>query len=336
MKKTTCIITLLTIFAAMKAAALPPNFEELTIDATADDLKISVLIATPAQPPRAIVQLVHGMCEYKERYIPFMQFLTEKGYAVVIHDHRGHGKSVKSADDLGYFYKGGYKAAIDDVHAVTAFIKARYPELPLYLLGHSMGSMIVRSYAKRYDNELSGLIVCGCPSYNAGSGIGQRVAAHAAKRHGDHHRSAKIQRLAFGNYNRRIDNPQSPNAWVCSDTAVIARYDADPLCNFTFTANGFYNLFGVMKDAYDRDGWQMARPQMPVWFISGADDPCLISPRKFEAAVENMRKVGYTDVTSRLYPGMRHEILNETEKQTVWDDIAAKLDEWQTQKQPWK
>ncbi len=328
MKNALCLVAFLTIFATMNAAPLPPNFEKLTIDATADSLKISVLIATPAQTPRAIVQLVHGMCEYKERYIPFMQFLTEQGYVVVIHDHRGHGQSVKSADDLGYFYEGGYKAAIDDAHAVTELIKARYPSLPLYLFGHSMGSMIVRSYAKRYDHELAGLIVCGCPSYNVGSGIGQRVAARAAKQHGDHYRSAKIQQLAFGNYNRRFANPQSPNAWVCSDTAVVARYDADPLCNFIFTANGFYNLFGVMQDAYSRDGWQMAHPQMPVWFISGADDPCLISPRKFAAAIENMRKVGYTDVTARLYPDMRHEILNETEKQTVWDDIAAKLREW--------
>lgn len=328
MKNTVCLVTLLTIFA-MKATALPPNFEELTIDATADSLKISVLIATPAQPPRAIVQLVHGMCEYKERYIPFMQFLAENGFAVVIHDHRGHGKSVKSVDDLGYFYEGGYSAAIDDAHAVTTLIKVRYPSLPLYLFGHSMGSMIVRSYAKRYDHELAGLIVCGCPSYNSGSSIGQRVAAHAAKLHGDHYRSAKIQQLAFGTYNRRFDNPQSPNAWVCSDTAVVARYDADPLCNFIFTANGFYNLFGVMQDAYSRDGWQMAHPQMPVWFISGADDPCLISPRKFAAAIENMRKVGYTNVTARLYPNMRHEILNETDKQTVWNDILTQLNAWQ-------
>lgn len=328
MKNALCLVAFLTIFATMNAAPLPPNFEKLAIDATADSLKISVLVAMPAQTPRAIVQLVHGMCEYKERYIPFMQFLTEQGYVVVIHDHRGHGQSVKSADDLGYFYEGGYKAAIDDAHAVTELIKARYPSLPLYLFGHSMGSMIVRSYAKRYDHELAGLIVCGCPSYNVGSSIGQRVAARAAKQHGDHYRSAKIQQLAFGNYNRRFANPQSPNAWVCSDTAVVARYDADPLCNFIFTANGFYNLFGVMQDAYSRDGWQMAHPQMPVWFISGADDPCLISPRKFAAAIENMRKVGYTDVTARLYPDMRHEILNETEKQTVWDDIAAKLREW--------
>ncbi|MGN0187805.1 MAG: alpha/beta fold hydrolase [Paludibacteraceae bacterium] len=304
---------------------------EFLLDATADNLKISVLTTTPNAivVPKAIVQIVHGMCEHKERYLPFMQFLNTCGYVCIIHDHRGHGKSLRSTDDLGYFYDGGYKAMIHDTHAVTTWAKQHFPDLPLYLFGHSMGSMVVRSYTKRYDNELAGLIVCGSPSYNAGSIAGRGVAKLLSLLRGSHHRSAFIQKLAFGNYNKHFGPAQSPNAWICSDPEIVTWYDANPLCNFTFTTNGFYNLFALMRDAYSSKHWAMARPQLPVMFVSGADDPCLISQEKFDQAVSLMRQVGYDNVDSKLYIGMRHEILNEKGKEQVWRDIADTLDTWQ-------
>ncbi|MGM9746566.1 MAG: alpha/beta fold hydrolase [Paludibacteraceae bacterium] len=303
---------------------------EFCIDATADNLKISVLTSEPAADvtPKAIVQIVHGMCEHKERYLPFMQYLNTRGYICIVHDHRGHGKSIRSADDLGYFYDGGYTAMIDDAHAVTAWAKQHFPRLPLYLFGHSMGSMVVRAYTKRYDSELSGLIVCGSPSYNAGSIAGRGVAKLLSLLRGNHHRSAFIQKLAFGNYNQKFGQVQSPNAWICSDPEIVAWYDANPLCNFTFTVNGFDNLFALMRDAYSLKQWAMAQPQLPVLFVSGADDPCLISPAKFDQAVSLMRQVGYEHVTSKLYAGMRHEILNEQGKEQVWRDIADTIDTW--------
>ena len=305
--------------------------QEFYIDATADNLKISVLVAIPTADtaPRAIVQIVHGMCEHKERYLPFMQYLNTRGYICIAHDHRGHGKSIRTADDLGYFYDGGYEAMINDAHAVTLWAKQHFPNKPLYLFGHSMGSMVVRSYTKRYDNELSGLIVCGSPSYNAGSLVGRGVAQLLSFVRGSHHRSAFIQKLAFGNYNQKFGQVQSPNAWICSDPEIVAWYDANPLCNFTFTVNGFNNLFALMRDAYSPKHWSMAQPQLPVLFVSGADDPCLISPAKFDQAVALMRQVGYQNVGSKLYAGMRHEILNERGKEQVWRDIADTIDRWQ-------
>lgn len=303
---------------------------EFCIDATADNLKISVLTSEPATDvtPKAIVQIVHGMCEHKERYLPFMQYLNTRGYICIVHDHRGHGKSIRSTDDLGYFYDGGYTAMIDDAHAVTAWAKQHFPRLPLYLFGHSMGSMVVRAYTKRYDSELSGLIVCGSPSYNAGSIAGRGVAKLLSLLRGSHHRSAFIQKLAFGHYNQKFGQVQSPNAWICSDPEIVAWYDANPLCNFTFTVNGFDNLFALMRDAYSPKQWTMAQPQLPVLFVSGADDPCLISPTKFDQAVSLMRQVGYEHVTSKLYAGMRHEILNEQGKEQVWRDITDTIDTW--------
>ena len=192
-----------------------------------------------------------------------------------------------------------------------------------------MGSMVARSYTKRYDNELAGLIVCGSPSYNATNGIGKSIAKCDAKKHGDHYRSTQMQKLAFGTYNKSFGKVSSPNAWICSDTAVVAAYDASPLCNYIFTSNGFYNLFALMDDAYNRKDWHVVNPQLPIWFISGEDDPCFISPKKFNHAVDNMRKVGYVNVTSKLYPHMRHEIVNELGKEHVWNDILNQLTNWQ-------
>lgn len=291
----------------------------------ADNLKISILICQPHGKPEAVVQIVHGMCEHKERYIPFMEFLAANGFACIIHDHRGHGESVKSSEDLGYFYDGGYLALTEDIHEVTKVAKTEFPGLPVILFGHSMGSMAVRSYAKRYDNEICGLVVCGCPSRNGGVAFAKLLAKAYTLVAGRRHRPKLIQELAFGAFNRGFKGEESAHAWVCSDPEIVRDYDADPLCNFQFTNNGFINLFSLMQDAYRTKDWKPANPSMPVLFISGEEDPCLISRKKFLEAVQAMEVAGYGNVRHILYPGMRHEILNETGKEQVWNDVLEFL-----------
>lgn len=316
------------------------------ITSPADGLKISVLCIRPDGAPKAIVQLVHGMCEHKERYIPFMEFLASQGYVCYIHDHRGHGESVESIDDLGYFYPAGYLGMVEDIKAVGDLARQEWPGLKLNLLGHSMGSMAVRSFTRRYDDCIDSLVVCGSPSYNPGSVVGKWVAKADRLLFGAKHRPKLIQKLAFGSYSGKskkmaqknaslsdasasaataVGAADSPNAWVCSDPDVVRKYDRDPLCNFQFTADGFINLFRVMEDAYAWRHYRHRNPTLPVLFISGADDPCLISHKHFEKAVETMHKAGYANVRAILYPGMRHEILNEHHKQEVWDDVIEFL-----------
>ena len=183
--------------------------------------------------------------------------------------------------------------------------------------------MAVRSFAKRYDEFLSGLIICGSPSRNSGAPAGRIIARLYAMAAGKKCRPALIQHIAFGSFNRRFRNEGSPNAWICSDPEIVRNYDKDPLCNFRFTANGFINLFSLMQDAYSISGWHPRRPDMPVLFISGEDDPCLIDHSRFDHAVNTMRRVGYSNVQSRLYPNMRHEILNEFGMKVVWNDILS-------------
>lgn len=301
------------------------NVIKLTLASLYDNLQIGVAAIAP-ENPKAILQLVHGMCEHKERYFEMMEYLASRGYACVIHDHRGHGESVRTPDDLGYSYAGGYKAAIEDVLLVTKWAKTRFPGLPLYLFGHSMGSLVVRAFTKRYDEQLKGLIVCGSPSRNPAAGAGRLLASICEIVSGEHSRPGIIQKIAFGSFNSAFPEAESPNAWVCSDKDTVKAYDADPLCTFQFTANGFRNLFALMQDAYSLKGWKNSNPRLPVHFIAGEDDPCIISPGKFSEAVDFMRKAGYDNVTSKLYKKMRHEIHNETDKYIVWKDVADTLD----------
>ena len=320
------------------------NFEKRTLVSPADGLEISVLTCHPGESAKGIVQLVHGMCEHKERYVPFMEFMADNGYASIIHDHRGHGESVRSIDDLGYFYEGGYMAMIEDAKAVTLLAREEFngngankesgenmaggkPErkdagdLPLILFGHSMGSMAVRSFTKRYDCLIDGLVVCGSPSYNPGLKIGKALARGYMLIMGDRHRPSLIQSIAFGAFNRKFRDEKSSNAWI-----------ADPHCNFQFTTDGFINLFSLMQDAYGIKGWRKANPNLPILFVSGEDDPCRINDKRFSMAVERMREAGYRDVQAMTYPRMRHEILNETGREKVWNDILAFCDRIEKQK----
>ncbi|MGN1211023.1 MAG: alpha/beta fold hydrolase [Candidatus Cryptobacteroides sp.] len=303
------------------------NIRNFVLESAEDGLAISVAAASPSSP-KAVLQLVHGMCEHKERYYPIIEYLVSRGFACVIHDHRGHGSSVRSQDDLGYFYEGGWRAAVEDVFLVTRWAKEEYPGLPLFLFGHSMGSLVVRTYTKTHDGEISGLIVCGSPSNNPAAGAGKALARLIGVFGGDHCRPGLIQKIAFGSFNSAFPDAKSPNSWVCSDENIVTEYDADPLCNYRFTANGFVNLFSLVQQTYSPKGWKVSNPGLAIHFIAGADDPCITSPARFREAVDFMRGVGYSNVTSHLYPGLRHEIHNEKTKADVWKDIADTIDSW--------
>lgn len=294
--------------------------EEIVIKSQHDDLELGVNLRIPEKPV-GIVQLVHGMAEHKERYIPFMEYLAEQGYVVIIHDHRGHGASVRSEEDYGYFGENGIQGLIDDAHQVTQYVRERFSDLPLVLFGHSMGSLVVRCYMQQYDLSVDGLVVCGSPSKRFGAGLGVGVVKFLKLFKGDRHRSKFVNNMAFGGYNKKFKDVVSPNSWIVSDPAVVEAYDADPRDGFVFTLNGFEVLFSLIKRAYSTKGWGMQNPQAPILFIAGEEDPCIIDPKHFAKAVDFMCERGYQDVKSKLYPGMRHEILNEVGKEAVWRDV---------------
>lgn len=288
----------------------------------ADDLEISVLAVIPEKRSyRGIVQLVHGMSENKERYLPFMNELADKGYVTVIHDHRGHGKSVRDKNDLGYMYGGGADAILKDIGMVNRRIREEFPDLPLILFGHSMGSLAVRAFASQHDDCMNMLIVCGSPSKNPARPAGELIARGEKAIFGAKHKSRLLEAVSFGSYALRFREDKNCTAWICSDKEAADAYEASELCGFTFTDDGYLALFELMKQAYDVKNWNCTKPNMPVLFVSGAEDPCMGNVRKFAHAVQDMRRAGYVDVRGKLYPGMRHEILNETDRQKVYRDI---------------
>ena len=273
--------------------------QEGTFLSEADGLEISALCIMPEEKTeyRAVVQLVHGMSEHKERYIPFMEYLAEKG--------------------------GGAEAMLQDIGTVNKEIHRHFPDLPVILFGHSMGSLAVRAFAAEHDDCIDMLIVCGSPSENKARPLGKAIACVEGRILGAHHKSKLLEAMSLGAYAMKFRGEGNRNSWICSDPEVYKAYTESDLCGFTFTDDAYLALFDLMKKAYDVHGWRCTRSKMPVLFISGAEDPCLGNVRKFAGAVHAMRRAGYLDVKGKLYPGMRHEILNEKDHEKVWKDIAV-------------
>lgn len=297
--------------------------ENFTVISHQDGLKLHVLTVTPDRP-RAILQISHGMCEHKERYLPFMEYMAEQGYLCVIHDHRGHGKSLRKQEDLGYFYDHGGPYLVKDLHQISREIRRRYRDLPLFLFGHSMGSLAVRVYLKYYDSEIDGLIVSGSPSRNPMTDPALlMIRLMAAVRGGRSHSAFADRMISLLDFPFRGEKLR--HAWICTDRAVVEEFNANPYCNFFFTLNGYHSLLWLMKQAYEPKGWRLRNPELPVLFLSGEKDPCLMSKRDFLKAIQLLRNIGYRHVTGHLYSGMRHEILNEPGKRKVYEEAAEFL-----------
>ena len=294
-----------------------------------DELPLSVIRIEPddSMKVKGIIQLVHGMAEHKERYIEFMKFLARKGFITVIHDNRGHGESVKKSEDLGYMYSGGYKALIEDIHEITletkeyAFEATGNDKLPFTLLGHSMGSLAVRCYIKKYDYEIDKLCVLGCPSERKGVNAGLMVVKLFGKILGKKTRSELVSKLVMGGYGNAFKEDNIKNAWLCSDLEQVRKYNDDPLCGFTFTIDGYINTIELTKMTYDDSGYEMNNPNLKIKFFSGKDDPCGISKEAIRLAIRKIRKHGYKNISGKLYSGMRHEILNGRNHEMVWNEI---------------
>ncbi len=267
----------------------------------------------------AIFIISHGMCEHKERYLKFMEFLTENGLISVIHDHRGHGESIKNDDDLGYFYGPDPSAIVDDVHDVIRSIKSRYKGLPVYLFGHSMGSLVVRCYIQKYD-DIDKLIVCGTPCKNEIVDLGILLAKLIGKIKGDHYRSRFLTELVTGRFDQAFDGDLK-NRWLSFDEVNVESFNNHKKDGFIFTVDGYLNLFGLLKRTYDKDQ-RVLNSDLPILFIAGKDDPVIGGLMRWHQSISFMQELGY-NVHAIAYDDMRHEILNESGKEKVYEDIKS-------------
>ncbi len=271
---------------------------------------------------KGVVQIVHGMCEYKERYEGFIDYLTRNGYIVFAHDHRGHGGSVTANENLGYFGDKKGEAIVDDAALVTDEIRRLYPGLSVTLFGHSMGSLVVRAYIQKYEEKIDKLIVCGSPSKNSLAGFGLMLNGVISAFRGKKHRSRLMANASTGGGDDKFPG-EGKNAWLTRDKTMVEKYNADEKCNFVFSCNGFSNLLHLVKNAYKKKKYPAKHSDLPIFFMAGADDPVIGSEKKWLAAQQFLRDVGYKNVTGKLYPKMRHEILNELGKEEVYADALA-------------
>lgn len=278
------------------------------------------------EKPKAVVQIAHGMAEHGERYEDFAAFLCSKGIAVLVDDHVGHGKSVKSDDDLGYFGENfGWDAFVEDERAYTELIAAEFPETPLIFFGHSMGSFIAREYIRRYgtDERLKAAVICGTSGKNPASGIAIPLAGTIAKVKGSRHKSTFIDKVAFGTYNSKIDKPETSFDWLSTDKNEVEKYVADKYCGFLFTAAGYKDLFTILHSVSGKDWYKAVTNDLPLLIISGEDDPVGAYGKGVKQVYNDLKDAGKKDVTIKLYKGMRHEILNEVDRKVVYEDVAA-------------
>ena len=306
---------------------LNADVKEFEFTSQFDELVVHAVIAIPSTSVNGVVQIIHGMNEHKERYFPFMDYLAQEGFISVIHDNRGHGRSIAAPEDLGFMYRNGGMGFVSDIAQVTRFIRETYPTLPLFMIGHSMGSLGARCFLKEHDSEIDGLVLLGSPSYSRFSGFVRSIDSALSKKLGSRMRSEKINSIAEDMLGKRFDS-SVPHSWICSDEAVVEQFNADPLCNFMFTLNGYEGLLYLLRETYSGRGWQMRNPSLPIRFISGRDDPCMLSEKKFFKAVGVLEKAGYESISHRLFDGMRHEVLNEKNNSIVYKDIAKSLFSW--------
>lgn len=297
--------------------------KEFNIISKADGLKISCIIVQPDCEPWAVLQLAHGICGCKERFLPFMYHMAQNGVLCVANDHRGHGESVRFNQDLGYMYGVGYKVLVAEMKALTDYIRRGFPDIPVWLLGHSMGALAASVYAHNWSRGLSGLILCGFPytplSFPAAA-ICRLLSAAGLGRM----RLPGIQTMASNILNRDFAS-EGYQAWVCSDTEARDDFRNDPSCNFILTSDAAGTLMSLMSASVSSFRWRQPDLEMPVFLLSGEDDPCAAHGRSPAKCAELFKRKGFKTVTRKEYPAMRHEILNETAKEHVWDDILMAM-----------
>ena len=275
----------------------------------------------------AVLQIVHGMAEHIERYEDFANFMVGKGFVVVGEDHLGHGKSVKSESDFGYFAENdGAGILVRDVHRLKKLTEEKYPGIPYFILGHSMGSYITRRYITWYGKGITGCILVGTGfQKNWQMNVGLTANRIFKVIFGDRHRSGFITRLMFGQYLSHIDNPRTENDWLCSDEKIVDAFKNDPACDFIFTGNGYRALFTLIKDDCNIKNVNQIPKNLPVYITAGAEDPVGQFGKGVMQTYELFQTAGINDLKVKIYPKMRHEIINEIGKEVVYKDILEWL-----------
>ena len=300
---------------------------DFTVPSTVPGRTLHAFRCVPDGQVRAIVQLSHGMVEFIDRYKPLAEYLAARGILVTGHDHLGHGGSIRTKADYGYFAQpDGNRAVLDDLHAMTVLTKTLYPDVPYFLLGHSMGSFYARQYLCEWGSELSGAIIMGTGFQpKALVQLAKTICRVLAVFFGWQHRSKLVAKLSFLGYNKGLEG-RTTHDWLNRDAAEVDKYRADERCMFTFTLNAYYSMFTGILRLYDPAVLARMPKDLPLLFLAGDADPVGEQGKGVQRAIDSLKAAGVQNIQKKLYPGARHELLMELNRQEVMADIAHWLE----------
>lgn len=278
---------------------------------------------------KGVVQIAHGMAEHCLRYDYFAQKLNAAGYIVYANDHRGHGYTESDKNNLGYYAdSNGWEKVRDDMKSLTDIIKSNHPDSHVFLFGHSMGSFLSRAYIQQYGEVLTGVILCGTGGNPGLTGkIGKWIADREVIKLGGKHRSEKMDKMSFGNFNKAFKPNQTNFDWLSRDSAEVKKYMDDELCGFLCTSKFFSDLLGGIIDINRKENINRIPRDLPIFFVSGDRDPVGGNKKGVLQAYISYADAKIKDVSYKFYSEARHEILNETNRDEVIGDILNWIDQ---------
>jgi len=293
-----------------------------------DGASIFVRTWANVETPRGVLQIAHGMAEHSARYEPFARICNEQGFIVVANDHRGHGQTGEKSGVMGYFAaRDGFERVVDDLHAIHTWTEEKYPGLPVFLMGHSMGSFLARRYLQKYGDSIDGAILMGS---GGDPGFAVRLGKFVARmqmRKDPTKPSKLLDKMAFGTYNRNIKDARTKFDWLSRDDYEVQKYIEDPYCGIVCSSGFFYDLFTGLQTIHDPALIHHIPKAIPLLVVSGDADPVGGYGRGVAEFVGQLKKYGISNIVMKLYPGARHELLNEINKAEVVEDITKWLEE---------
>lgn len=304
-------------------------FKDVYFDSSNGKNKVRALICVPEGEVKGVIQIAHGIAEHIDRYRDFMEYLAGNGFVVAGDDHLGHGKTMTGEEDKGQFSdKDGWNCVVKDLVSLHDLMVTEYPGINYIVFGHSMGSFLMRTYIADYPSKYDMAIISG--TGHQGKLLvtaGNIIAQNTIKKKGYDSDGTSLNNLSMGGYQKKIKNPRTDCDWLSRDEAQVDKYVADETCGFTAKAGLYADMLKGVKYVTDMNNIRKIRKDKPVLFISGDMDPVGEYGKGVKKAYGCFKKAGIADVTMKLYPEGRHEMLNELNKDEVYKDILDWISE---------
>ncbi|MHA1730536.1 MAG: lysophospholipase [Promethearchaeota archaeon] len=279
----------------------------------------------PGTEPKAVVQIAHGMAEHAGRYARPAEALTRAGYVVYANDHRGHGKTAGSLDKVGQLGPDGWNGMVKDAKMLTDIIKEENPGLPVFLLGHSMGSFITQNYIQNWGSELKGAILSGTNGKQPVIGVATWIAKKQVKKHGPDTPNEMLNKLSFGKFNKAFEPARTEFDWLSRDDEEVKKYIDDPFCGWVAPSQFFVELLKGLKTIWNKENEARIPKDLPIYLFSGSKDPVSNQTKGVLKLIDRYKKLGIKDIKWKFYPNGRHEMFNETNRDKVVQDLIAWL-----------